>query len=307
MEKEFLKTRFKRFFRFFLFTFVAMFILRFVYGYIEYSNETVMATSSYRSQNALSINQSQSSDFTLSRKNYATEKVVQTSHTSSVPKYDQKYEKIGSLSSSTKEFEQDEKKARELIKAQKAVIQYEVSSGLEGRRYLNLGIGVNPDKFDEVISEIKKIGKLESVQINKTDKTNEYSDLNAQRISLEKSRNSLLSFKGKGGRIDELINLENKILEIEGSIQKLGVKLGEFDTENEFCTIKFSLQESGRAVKVGWFTPIVKRLKVAFEWTVKFFALTNFLLFFIVLGILVFIIILEKLKIFPDLLKKYLE
>ena len=62
-----------------------------------------------------------------------------------------------------------------------------------------------------MILEIKKIGKLESIQIHKTDKTNEYRNLNAQRESLEKTRAALISFKGKGGKIDELINIENKI------------------------------------------------------------------------------------------------
>ena len=157
-----------------------------------------------------------------------------------------------------------------------------------------------------MILEIKKIGKLESIQIHKTDKTNEYSNLNAQRESLEKTRTALISFKGKGGKIDELINLENKILEVEESIQKLGVKLGEFDTENEFCTVLFTLSETGKASK-SWFKSFVERLKTAFEWTVKYYLLIWVLLTFAALGIFLFILILEKLKIFPDLLKKYLE
>ena len=54
--------------------------------------------------------------------------------------------------------------------------------------------------------------------------------------------------------------MENKILEVEESIQKLGVKLGEFDTENEFCTIKFSLSESGKPNK-SWFSKFIQRVK----------------------------------------------
>ncbi len=304
MEKEILKNKFQKLFVYFLISFVGLFFLRLTYGYVIYSDESVGQSSNQ--------NFNQQNSFELIRKNYASEKASYKSESQSLPltagtkNFDQKYEKIGSLSSSTNEFEKEEKNTRDLIKNFKALIQYEESSGLEGRRHLNLGIGVNPDKFDEIILEIKKIGRLESIQVNKTDKTNEYSDLNVQRESLEKTRAALISFKGKSGKIDELINLENKILEVEESIQKLGVKLGEFDTENEFCTIKFSLAESGRANK-SWFKNFLHRIKTALEWTIKYYLLLMVLFVFAAMGILVFILILEKLKIFPDLLKKYLE
>lgn len=302
MNKELLKLKFIKLFFYFLLSFAGLFFLRLLYGYIVYSDDSV-------GQNT-GNHFNQQNSFELIRKNYASEKKTfsggQTYQPSQTKSFDQKYEKIGSISSSTNEFEKEEKNTRDLIKNFKALIQYEESSGLEGRRHLNLGIGVNPDKFDEMILEIKKIGKLESIQVNKTDKTNEYSDLNAQRESLEKTRAALISFKGKGGKIDELINLENKILEVEESIQKLGVKLGEFDTENEFCTIKFSLSESGKPNK-SWFSKFIQRVKTAFEWTVKYYLLLMVLFVFAAMGILLFILILEKLKIFPDLLKKYLE
>ncbi len=304
MEQKILKNKFKKLFLYFMISFIALFFLRLIYGYVSYTDESV---GQFSNQNF-----NQQNSFELLRKNYASERKLNKSGSQSLPlptqskSFDQKYEKIGSMSSSTNEFEKDEKNTRDLIKNFKALIQYEESSGLEGRRHLNLGIGVNPDKFDEMILEIKKIGRLESIQVNKTDKTNEYSDLNAQRESLEKTRAALMSFKGKGGKIDELINLENKILEVEESIQKLGVKLGEFDTENEFCTIKFSLSESGRANK-SWLKTLLQRMKIALEWTIKYYLLLVVLFVFAAIGILLFILILEKLKIFPDLLKKYLE
>ena len=46
------------------------------------------------------------------------------------------------------------------------------------------------------------------------------------------------------------MGLENRILEIEQQLQGLGVSLGNFDDENEFCTVHFSLLE-GKEVKIG--------------------------------------------------------
>ncbi|MBP7284178.1 MAG: DUF4349 domain-containing protein [Leptospiraceae bacterium] len=301
MDQKLFKNKFKTFFVYFIISFFALFFLRLLWGYFQYPNE-----SSGDSSNQFN-NQQQSLNLENSRKNYASEKKSykeQSQTLSSNTKFDQKYEKVGSLSSGTNEFDKEEKNLRDIIKNFKALIQSESNTGLEGKRQLHLGIGVNPDKFDEMILEIKKIGKLESIQIHKTDKTNEYRNLNAQRESLEKTRAALISFKGKGGKIDELINLENKILEVEESIQKLGVKLGEFDQENEFCTILFSLSETGKANK-SWFKGFLHRIKVAFEWTVKYYLLISVLFVIAAIGILIFILILEKLKIFNSLISQF--
>jgi hypothetical protein len=60
--------------------------------------------------------------------------------------------------------------------------------------------------------------------------------------------------------------LQNRILEIEQELQGLGVLLGDFSEENEFCTVRFSLAES-REIKIS----LLHRLKVAFEWSIKYY------------------------------------
>ncbi|OQX02066.1 MAG: hypothetical protein BWK73_44050 [Thiothrix lacustris] len=59
-------------------------------------------------------------------------------------------------------------------------------------RQLNIALGVVPDKFDSTVEALKQIGTLKSIQIDKNDKTNEYKKLEAQRVSLQKARDSLL-------------------------------------------------------------------------------------------------------------------
>jgi hypothetical protein len=113
-----------------------------------------------------------------------------------------------------------------------------------------------------------------SKSITKTDKTNEYLQLNAKRISLEKTRNSLLDLKGRSGRIDEFIGLENRILEMEAQLQELGVQLGDYDETNEFCSVRFSMIEKGSS-KIS----MAQRVKVALEWSLKYWC-------FLTLGLL---------------------
>jgi hypothetical protein len=194
--------------------------------------------------------------FEFARKNYASEK--QQAGKDAALLSSQKYEKVATMSARSMQFEKDEQELRTRISDLKAVIQLEQNSGLPGRRVLHLAIGVHPDRFDAMIAASRAIGTLISINVNKTDKTSEFKDLNAKRISLEKYRQGLLSLKGHNGKIEELISLEQKILEIEKEIQDMGVKLGEFDAENEFCTVKVSLYEGGLpASGAAWFGRVV--------------------------------------------------
>ncbi len=242
--------------------FVALFLFRFLYGYITHpasGNEIEQVAGGYQGS------------FQYAGKNYATksakfEKVGGGGGTRAPLSVDQKYEKIGTVSTKSKDYDADEKKIRETIVDLGGLIQFEQSSGLEGQRTLHLAVGVVPDKFDEAIARLKGIGTLTSIRIDKVDKTNEYKMLQAKRTSLEATKSSLQSLKEPGaGSIEELIELEAKISETETQIQDLGVNLGDYDAENEFCTVKCSLLEIVTRSTSG--IGVAQRVKVALEWT----------------------------------------
>ncbi len=279
---------FKRIFRWLLALFGLMFLLRLAYGYAYpgiASDNQVFNAEWFSSGGGSGM-----------RKNYASEKfkapVQQQAPAQPQPSgASQKYEKIATLQSKTTRFEQDEQETRRKIKAYEAVIQYEQNTGNAGNRSLQLMIGVRPDQLDSFYHDLQKIGRILSRQITKTDKTNEFLQLNAKRVSLEKTRTSLIDLKSRGGQIDDYIGLENRILEIEGELQGLGVQLGNYDVENEFCTVRFSLLE-GSEHKIAFAT----RLKVALEWTIKYYTVLLIGLAFAALLAFVVMLILEKLS-----------
>lgn len=249
--------------------FVLFFAFRLIYGYVVHPK-----SESYNNDHNSQTYYNNSDEQNIKR-NYATSKYkeskeapVQNAANPQQRSVDQKYEKVGTINAQSGEFEQTEQKVRTSVKKYNALIQYEQKSGLPGQRSLNLVIGVPPQHFDSIVGELKKYGKVTSIAINKTDKTNEYKVLNANRASTEKTIASLYSLKEKGGKIDEFINLENRIMELEETMQNLGVKLGDFDEENEFCTVKYSLVESE---KKDDSIPFLYRVKVALEWTIKYY------------------------------------
>ncbi|HPA63036.1 MAG TPA: DUF4349 domain-containing protein [Spirochaetota bacterium] len=256
--------------------FVLMFVLRFIYGYAKYSDSSYTVFSD--------------NDAVMeSVRNYASDKIKVTKEglpQGSPASIDQKYEKIANVNSVSSKFEQDEKKVRDSIKNYNAVIQLEQKNGNPGKRELNLIIGVQPDKFETLYDEILKIGNITFRKITKTDKTNDFLKLNASQTSLEKMRSSLLELKNKNGNIDEFIKLQNRILEVEKELQTLGVQLGSYDNLNEFCTVKFTLKESGKKD-----ISFIQRIVVSLGWTIKYYFVFVISTFFVLFsaGTLIYI------------------
>jgi hypothetical protein len=288
------KIRFWKISRWFIGLFILLFVFRLIYGYV--AKDT--SYSNYYSDNFFS-------SINNLRKNYASERMALKGDVQAASNMasNQKYEKTASIKTKTSEFEKDEKLVKAKSKLFNAVIQYEQNLGQEGSRQIHLLIGVTPDLFDSLYIEFKKFGVLKATEITKVDKTNEYRQLNAKKASIEKTLQSLNELKSKGGQITEFVALNDKILEIEEKAQELGVELGNFDTENEFCTIKLSMYEGENEKNISF----IHRVKEALEWTIKYFAIITLTALMLSLTILVLLSIIDKLKVINAIINKLNE
>lgn len=283
MTKNF-KRRFWNTSKWFIGLFVILFLFRLVYGYVATDNNI---GSDYSDNFFSSIDNL--------RKNYASEKIAMKGdvQVSSNIASNQKFEKTASIKTKTSEFEKDERLLKAKAKSYNAVIQYEQNLGQKGNRQIHLLIGVNPIMFDSIYIDLQKIGVIKATEITKVDKTNEYRQLNAKKTSIEKTLQSLNDLKTKGGEIADFVALNDKILEIEEKAQELGVELGNFDAENEFCTVKLSMYEGATEQNVSF----IHRIKVALEWTIKYFGILTVTSLVLALTIFVLLLIADKVKI----------
>ena len=273
-----IKKSYKKLVAILLLIFVVLFLFRLAYGYTkEVGTEQTFADDQF-----FQIHQNE-------RKNYASKKYQVIAGQMPV-RVDQKYEKIAEITSLTSKFEHIELQVRKQIAEQQGLIQFENKSGNKGARQMNLVIGVPPENFDSIYGSLTKLGKIQTKQITKKDKTNEYKELNAKKYSLQNIRTSLVELKSKGGKIEEFMHLENRILEIDQQLQELGVSLGNFDDENEFCTVKFSLSER-QDIQIS----LLHRIKVALEWTIKTYLKIMATLFFLALFAYLSLLGVEKL------------
>lgn len=239
------------------------------------------------------------SSITDLRKNYASEKMYKgnyQAHSGSESAQgtggNQKYEKTASVRAKSSQFEKDVAVVNATTRRFSAVIQYEQNLGNKGNRESHLLIGVNPAAFDSFYQAVQHIGRITARKVTKVDKTNEYRQLNAKRTTLENTLASLNELKSKGGAIGDYITLHDKILEIQSQLQGLGVELGNFNTENEFCTVRFSLYEGAERATVS----IWARLRTSLEWTIQYYCLLMVALASMAGLAFVVLVIAEKLK-----------
>jgi hypothetical protein len=244
--------------------FVLLFTSRLIYSYqrktTSIDNLAEIAANAFSSSVAL-------------RKNYASEKgFKEPAAPPSAQESSQKYEKTATLNARTNEFERDETGIRQTSNNFKAIIQYEQRTGNPGHRNLHLMIGVRPELFDSFYVAAQRIGAIYVNEVTKVDKTTEFRELNAKKASLEKALVNLNDLKNRGGSISDLVGLHDKILDIERQMQELGVELGNFAAENEFCTFRFSLQENAATATIS----LLRRLVDTLTWTFQYYLLSLF-------------------------------
>lgn len=208
--------------------------------------------------------------FELEKRNYASAKIQRAGEGNLA--IDQKYERVADLRLEARAFEADEAAMRAAATSHGGVIQLEQKRGLPGSRRLHLAVGVPPDRFDGFVTAMRAIGVTTHLTVDRQDRTNDFKELAAKRAALDSTRAAMLALKSRSGSIPELVQLEDRILELEREIQGLGVSLGEFDAVNELCTVKLTLTEVPAVAAVGGTIPIWRRARIAFEWAVPFYA-----------------------------------
>lgn len=268
MEQQQKWQRVKRLSLLLLLAFVLVFLLRWAYELVFSGKDIVIR---YDSGNISSEYYDKSG-----QSNIASSKIRQMDSAGHEIMIDQKYEKTANIASLAKNFASANETLRGIIQEHDAVIQLEKLSGLEGSQRLEMAIGIIPDRFDSLVESVREVGELRSFSVNKVDRTAEYRNLMAEIETLNRTKESYNALKERGGNIQDSLLLEEKILEVEHSLQSLGVDMGLFATENSFCTVNFTLQEiAGGNLSVRFALTCAKRSAL---WTLGTFAIVLFLL-----------------------------
>lgn len=241
---------FRRIFFGMLALYVLMFAARAVYDLITFEEADISAN----------YNIYYSGDKGESIRNYASLSMEFAAGNAGTATLDQKYERIASITSKTVRYNEDIEKLKAAIEKYKAVVQMENSRGLVDSRQVDMVIGVRPESFDDMQAEVSQIGRITSTTVTKTDMTYEYRQMLAEKETLERRMASYEELKERGGSVAEMLQLQEKIIEVEAMIQQQLIGLGEYSDDNALCTINFSLYEGNEA-------GVMRKLWNALTWT----------------------------------------
>jgi len=273
-------------------SFLAVFLLRLAYVmYLEDYHAVVMTNPyyDYYSSSYWPETEAGYSPFT----NIGTTRITQKDLSGQSIAIDQKYEKSANISSITADFRNDNIKVREIIDTHQGVIQSENLTGIAGQQKLTMAVGVMPEHFDDVVEEMRAVGDIQSVTVNKVDKTAEFRSLLAEQETLTKTKESYIEMKERGGSLNELLLLEDRIMEVEREIRKLGVNLGIYASESSLCTINISLNEFEDTVEevTSGISPVfvIDCIRESMLWTAGIYLSAAAILFGILLATALFL------------------
>lgn len=126
---------------------------------------------------------------------------------------------------------------------------------VKGQKSGFLTVRVPVAKFDEAISDIKKIAtQVLSESTTGQDVTEEYTDLQAQLKNKKAEEESFVKILGTAGKIDDVLAATREVARVRGEIERLEGRVRFMDSQTDMSTITVNLTEDINVVPVneGW-------------------------------------------------------
>ena len=104
---------------------------------------------------------------------------------------------------------------------------------------------VPSERFDELVRQVRSLGKVRAVSSSGEDVTGQVTDLRARLKSLEAQRDQYLALLGKAGSINETLAVRDRLGQVQTEIEQLQGQLKLLDDQTAFGTLTVSVAEPG--------------------------------------------------------------
>src|SRR5262249_37355639 len=134
-------------------------------------------------------------------------------------------------------------------------------------RRLALEVGVAPEKFDDLVAQLRQIGHLDTVNVQQRDRTAEFRRLHTQRQALKKHQETIMKLRGVAQpSLEDTLKLEQKIQDLEKELQTLGNQLGDLLGKESYYHVYLSLSEYQPGSRLDHTYSVPARIAHAFVW-----------------------------------------
>ena len=104
-------------------------------------------------------------------------------------------------------------------------------------------------KFDETITELTNLGKLQNEHISGNDVSAQYVDLQARLGNEEAQRDAMLALLQRAQTVSDIIAVQTQLGQITGQIEQLKGQIQYIDTNTTYSTVTVNLTEGGAPVQ----------------------------------------------------------
>ena len=148
---------------------------------------------------------------------------------------------------------------------------------------------VPQDEFYDVIQEIEDLGEVEERELKGEDITENYIDLEAQLVNLEKEEERLVEILDMARNVEEVLKVENQLSRVRGKIESITGEMKYLEGRVELATITVTFREEFAEEitvlpKVDWWAPVSTGLEALTTVVQGMLAMAVFLGPFLIVG-----------------------
>lgn len=213
--------------------------------------------------------------------------------------------KSGKMSLEVDKFDEAEVKITEITNKYGGNISTSTSSmSSSGKKQGTITVRIPAEKFDAFVPEISHIGKVMSQNINASDVTEEYIDLEA-RLKTQKELEQRLYdlLKTKTSALSDILEIENKLADVRSKIESTEGRMKYLMSQASFSTLAISVYEPNLLETTsggGFFDEIWDAIKSGLRGltgVIKFIIIAFIaLLPFLIIAYIIYIIIRKKIR-----------
>lgn len=158
----------------------------------------------------------------------------------------------GALTIQTKDYETSTAKIRSMIREMGGFVENE-EEYLEGSYYVReeerslhslfLTVRIPTEKFNDFMNGSDEAGNVISRSASAENISRRYNDVSAQIEALEKQQTRLLDMMDKAQTIEEMIQVEQRLSDVQYQLNSLKTDRSSMDTDVEYSTVNLTLRE----------------------------------------------------------------
>jgi len=117
----------------------------------------------------------------------------------------------------------------------------------DGSHSGSVTVRVPLEKFDDVIKQLRELGKVQQLSTNVQDVTGQYVDLDARLRNKKREEEELLKLFDRKGELEDIIQIESRLSEVREQVEVFEGQMRVLSEQIALSTINVFLAEKGEA------------------------------------------------------------